>query len=117
MSGKSSGYSNRMALQSYTETRDAAKQMVKTWSDEAALWAKIEFAYKGEEMLGGVRQSKTPVLASVSQVWLYTRYRTDVVFSPRKRIRFGTRYFEIISFYVTEGHGKEFKILCHEVQP
>ena len=116
MSRRASKYDRRMHLQSFTTTRSAAKQPVKTWTDEAGFWGRIEFAYKGEETVGGIRHSEVPQLASVSQVWIYLRYRSDVVFSPTKRIRLDSRYFEIVAWYDSSGEHRELKILCKEVQ-
>ncbi len=116
MSRRASQYNRRMHLQNYTTTRTPSKQLVKTWADEAPFWGRVEFAYKGEETLGGVRDSQVPQFVSISQVWIYLRYRTDVQFLASKRIRYGTRLFDIISPYDASGDQRELKILCREVQ-
>lgn len=116
MSKATSRYRTRMVLQNFTVTRDAVKQPVKTWFDEVEFWGEIDFAYKGEEMLGGHRESETPLLVSLSQVWIFTRYRRDVLFSPQKRIVADGRIFEIVAWYDATNRKRRLQILVQEVQ-
>ena len=117
MSGKTGQYSNRMRLQEYTETRSAAGQMKKSWVDLTSMWASIDVAYKGEEMMGGSRESETPKLGALGYFWIKTPYRTDVTFSSRYRIVFGSRIFNIVIATDTKSLHREWKILVTEVQP
>lgn len=115
MSSSSSRLRYRLVLMDYTEERSGSKQKVKTWFDEASFWGQIDFAYKGEETIGGHRESEVPQLASVSQVWIYTRHRNDIRFEARKRIRYGSRIFQIVAVYDTP-RMRRFRILAQEVQ-
>jgi head-tail adaptor len=116
MTRRASRYKRRMALQSFTETRTPSKQLIKVWSDEAPFWGRVEFAYKGEEIIGGVRDSEVTQVASVSQIWVYLRYRSDLLFSPVKRVRFGDRFLGIVTAYDASDERREIRLLCMEVQ-
>lgn len=115
MSRRTSRYNLLMYLQDYTLTRDAAKQNVKTWANLTEFWGKLDFAYKGEEILSGSRRNETPELASSSEVWISLRLRNDVTFSPRYRIVYEGRIFNIVSFYKSLQR-REIRVLCREVQ-
>lgn len=116
MSRRNSRYKDRFHLQDSTTTRSASKQQVKTWADEAAFWGRMDFAYKGEETIGGIRDSEVPQMVSIGQVWIELRYRSDITFSPQKRIRYGSRYFDIIAHYDARGEHRKLRVLCREVQ-
>lgn len=105
-----------MFIQTYTESRDEYRQVHREWFDTAPFWGLLEVAYKGQEMMGGQRDSQVPQQISLSQLWIFLRYRTDITISTTHRVRFGERYFDINAVYDDHSRQETLKLLCTEVQ-
>jgi len=115
MSGKASKYRYRMSIQKASLTRSAVGQQKESWSDSFSFWGGLERAYRGEEMLGGTRESKTLKVASVGYHYVTLRSRSDKTISTMDRVRHGTRIMDIMS--IDRSSAEEIKLLCREIQP
>jgi SPP1 family predicted phage head-tail adaptor len=96
----------RITFQSQSSTQDSFGQPVDTWSDVATVWA-------GIITTGGKEFYAAQKLHAETTAVMKIRYRTDLL--PTMRIKYGSRYFDILAINdVDEGH-REMLITCKEV--
>lgn len=104
---KSGDFRHQITLQSPSYARDAKQELVATWTDEATVWAAIEWG-------SGRRFAEASQLnAEVSGI-IRIRYRSDV--QPTWRIYYDERYFQIISIANVMERGRELQLNCKEFQ-
>lgn len=95
----------KVVLQSYTTSQDSYGAEVKTYSDTATVWAKTT-PLKGREYF----QAKQ--INAEIELEIKIRYRSV---NPKMRIKFGARYFEILSVINVDEKNEELLLMCKEV--
>ena len=98
---------HRVALQTESTTRDAGGGQIKAWATQATVWARVE-PLRGFEQLQAMQHQES-VTHRVT-----IRYRSDVIPTPKGRVEFGTRLFNIKSVLNVEERGKFLVMLCEE---
>lgn len=96
---------HRVKLQVYTATRDSFGGEVEAWTDIAELWASIE-PISGKEYFAS-QQINAEVNTKI-----VIRYKAGV--NPKMRIKFGDRFFEIVSVICIQEKRKEIHLMCKE---
>ena len=96
---------HRITLQSATDTPDGGGGFTTVWTDVATVWAAIE-PLKGREQLHAA-QLETPVTHRVT-----LRYRAGV--TPKMRVKFGTRVFNIRAVIDAEERHRTLELMCEE---
>jgi len=104
---KSGDLRHRITLQSPSHSRDEYQQMVPTWTDEATVWAAIEWG-------SGRRYVEASQLNAEIKGVVRIRYRSDV--QPTWRISYDGRYFQILSIANVMERGRELQLNCKEFQ-
>lgn len=97
---------HRVVVQSASESRAADGGVTFTWSDVSTRWASIEPA-SGKEFL-----SSQQVAAEVTHKITLRNYDT---LTPQHRLKFGTRYFNIISVLRPDEIKHSMEVLAKEV--
>lgn len=98
---------NRVDLQRVTVTRDSHGDQVKTWATLATVWASIE-PLSGREFL-----QASQVMSDVT-VRIKIRGNPDLALTPKDRVKFGARVFDIRHVIDWGGRGVETQLLCTE---
>lgn len=96
---------NRITVQKYTETRSNAGQVLKSYTDSVSRWAYIKPLTTRE-----ILQAQQISSEITHEVWL--RYPLDV--TPKDRIAFGLRTFEILGVVNVDEENRFLKLLCKE---
>jgi len=96
----------RITLQANVPTKSDEGEFVDTWVDMATVWAAIE-PLSGRAYFTA-QQANSDVTGTVR-----IRYRTDV--KPSWRIKYGDRYFQIVTL-INQGENRaELKIMYKEI--
>ena len=95
----------RITLEQNTPTANAMGEMVDTYSDFATVWAAIE-------PLTGNRLFQAQQANSLATGVVRIRYLAGVL--PTMRIRFGTRYFQILTIIDVDMNHVELHLLYKE---
>ena len=95
---------HRITFQRPTEEKDRLGGYEDDWIDVVSTWAQIT-PVSGKEYLTQMRET------FVSHK-VYCRYRSGI--TPRMRIKFGERYFRIISVLNWEERNEGLTIMCEE---
>ncbi len=97
---------HRVEIQSFTESQDSSGEPSKTWSTEATVWAAIE-PFVGKEAMdaGKIEARMTHKI----------RLRSRDGLTPDKRIKFGTRIFDIVSAVDVMERNHEMVVMAVEV--
>jgi SPP1 family predicted phage head-tail adaptor len=98
----------RITIQAYVVTRDSFGAEEPTWTDVATVWASVT-PVSGKEYFASAQVS-----AEVSTK-ITMRYRSGI--TPKMRVVFGTRIFEISSVLNFEERGIELNLMCKESVP
>lgn len=98
---------DRVDLQRVSVTPDSHGDQVKTWATLATVWASIE-PLSGREFL-----QASQVMSDVT-VRIRIRGRTDITLTPKDRVQFGTRLFDIRHVIDWGGKGVETQLMCTE---
>lgn len=98
---------HRIDLQRVSVTADSHGDQVKTWTTLATVWAeKIE-------MTGRERNVGAVVLADVTHEFRI-RARPDLALTPKDRVRFGSRVFDIRAVIERADSRAEYRLQCTE---
>lgn len=98
---------NRVDLQRVTVTTDSHGDQIKTWATLATVWASVE-PLSGREFL------QASQVASDVTVRIKIRGRSDITLTPKDRVQFGSRVFDIRHVIDWGGRGVETQLLCTE---
>ena len=98
---------NRITFQEPVHTRDTFQADVITYTDVVTVWAAIDWE-------SGRRFLEAAQLNAEVQGVVRIRYRDDV--KPEWRIKFGDRYFEIISIANIQERRRELQLNVKEAQ-
>ena len=98
---------NQVELQRVAVTADAFGDQVKTWATLATVWASIE-PLSGREFL-----QASQVMSDIT-VRIKIRGRSDIALTPKDRVLFGARTFDIRHVIDWGGNGIETQLLCTE---
>ena len=97
---------NRITLQKPVQTRNTFNEMVTTYPDVATVWAAVEWR-------SGRRYESANQLNSEIQGIIRIRYRSDI--KPEWRIKYGTRYIQILSIANVYEKDRELQLNCKEM--
>lgn len=97
---------HKVTVQASTPTRNDVGAEVESWSDEFTVWASVE-PLKGRKFMEGAAQTQT-----VSHR-VMVRYRDG--FTPEKRLKFGMRFFTIVSVIHVEERQQMMQLMCQEL--
>lgn len=98
---------HQITLQEPAPTTNGYNEEVPGWTDAATVWAAIEWG-------SGRRYLEAKQLNAEVQGIVRIRYRSDI--KPEWRIKYGSRYFEIISIANIRESDQELQINCKESQ-
>ena len=93
-------------LQSYTSTPNGMGGFLQSWSTTATVWAAIWPTSASEQ-----KKAAAPTMVATHQI----RIRYYPGLSAAWRVRFGLRYFSIVSIVNHEEHNVQVDLLCREV--
>jgi len=93
-------------LQSYTSTPDGMGGETSVWATEKTVWAAIWPVSVSEQ-----RRAAAPTAVGTHQI----RIRYYAGLSAAWRVKFGTRYFSIVSVVDKEERHVQMDLLCREV--
>lgn len=96
---------HRIRIQEYVAGRDIFGAEEPAWMDVATVWASVT-PVSGKEYFASA-QTNAEVSTKITM-----RYRSGI--TPKMRIVFGTRIFEIISVLNFEERGVELNLMCKE---
>ena len=96
-----------VTIQRVTVTPDSHGDGVKTWADLANAWASIE-PLSGREFL-----QASQVMSDVT-VRIKMRGRSDISLTPKDRVVYGARTFDIRHIVDWQGKGVEWHLMCTE---
>ena len=96
---------HKITIQDYTESQNSYGEVTKTWSDYATVWASIE-PVRGREFWDS-KQINAEITAKIT-----IRYLAGV--TPKMRIKYGARIFEIISVINPEERNKDLQLMVKE---
>ncbi len=94
----------RITIQTNTPTRGTDGASVDSWADSVTVWA--EKLYRGSREF----MSLQSVNAEITEVFIIRNRSVDA----QDRIKYGSRYFDIIGTFDPTGRGVETHILCKE---
>ena len=100
---------SRITIQYPNPTQDPTNDPVVAWVDLAMVWADIR-PVGGQERL---QRQADQVVAQVDHR-IKMRWRGDV--TPKMRVKFGARYFDIGPVDDPDGRKRELVLQCREVQ-
>lgn len=96
---------HRVTVAKYTETKGTTGQVIKSYTDSATRWAMIK-SLTTRELL----QAQQIHAEMTHEVWL--RYPLNV--SPKDRVTFGERIFEILGVQNIDERNRFIKLMCVE---
>lgn len=96
---------NRVIIQIPTKIKNAIGEWYDAWSDWANVWASIE-PNSGKTYYAGLQAN------SVVEGKIVIRYRTGV--QPTMRVKYGNRYFKILSVVHPQERKKELHLMYQE---
>ena len=99
---------HRIKIQEYTAGRDSFGSEEPIWTDVVTVWASVTPG-SGKEHFASA-QVNAEVSTKISM-----RYRSGI--TPKMRVAFGTRIFEIVSVLNYEERGIELNLMCKESVP
>jgi len=97
---------HRIELQSNTPTQDSYGEPIASWATDDTVWASIE-PLSGRELLRAQEVQ--------AEVTTRIRIRYSAYAIPQARVKWGTRYFEIVSIINDRSIDREQELLCVEV--
>ena len=97
----------RIELQRVTVAADSHGDQTKTWATIGYAWASIE-PLSGREFLAA-----SQVMSDIT-VRIKLRGRSDITLTPKDRVKFGTRYFDIRHIVDWGGKGTDWQLMCTE---
>lgn len=95
----------RVTIQTKTITYDSYHAPIETWADTVTVWAGIETTGGGEFYAAQKINANTEMLITI-------RYRT---IAKTQRIKYGTRYFEILNINNVGERDREIQLSVKEV--
>ncbi len=97
----------RVAIQNYTETRDAMGHPIQSYSTVATVYAAVE-PIKGREFFAAEQ------VQSDTDVRIRMRYRDDITIDTRSRVTHETHTYDVMNvIHVSERH-RELHLMCKE---
>lgn len=96
-----------MQIQQATESQNTVGESVKTWATVATIWARVD-PLRGTEYFTAM-QTKATVDTKITM-----RKNAFPSLSPKHRILFGTRIFDIEAVIDVEGIGDAMEVNCKE---
>lgn len=101
---------HRVTIQQACEEQAASGAVTIEWKDVVHRWAQVQ-PVTGREIISGQQ-----VRAEIShRVWM--RYQPGIVITPKERLMFGDRVFNILSIINRNEKDRELELLCTEVLP
>jgi len=98
---------HRVEIQKATESQNTVGEAVKTWATAASVWARVS-PLRGSEYFTAM-QTKASVDTKITM-----RKNAFPTLSPKHRIRFGARIFDIESVIDVDGLGDAMEVNCKE---
>lgn len=99
-------FRHRVTIQKYTPTHDSFGEEVKEWVDVCTVWA-------GVEPLRGREFFRAQTIHAEVTTRVSIRYRGGI--SPKMRVVFDGRFFDILSVINEEEKNKEIQLMCKEM--
>lgn len=96
---------HRIAIEDFTTAQDAYGVPIRTWSTNSTVWGSIE-------PISGREQMEADQIAGEVTHRVRLRHTTNV--TNTTRLKFGTRYFDVVSIMDNREIGAELEILCKE---
>lgn len=96
---------HQIELQSATETLDSYRQPIFTWATYATVWADVRGLYGVEGEFADSIQAKTSFQVDL-------RYNSSI--TTDTRIKWGSRYMQVVSVIDPEGRKRRLRLLCVE---
>jgi SPP1 family predicted phage head-tail adaptor len=96
---------HRVSIQAPSETLDDFGEADLSWATDSTVWASIE------PISGNERFSSDQVTAELTHR-VFIRYLTGL--TPRKRLLFGSRVFQIQSILNKDEKNEQLELLCRE---
>jgi len=97
---------HRVTIQKKTTSQDSYGAEQETWTNVATVWAGIE-PLRGREYIDA--QNATAEVTHRVRI----RYQSGI--TPRMRVSFGSRTFEIVSVINVLERNRELELMCREV--
>jgi len=98
---------HRVTIQHRTHAQDSYGEMDITYTDGDTIWANIKPMYANE--LFRAQQINSKINTKI-----ITRFRRDI--TTVERLKFGTRYFNVLGVIDPEEKHRELQLLCEEVR-
>lgn len=98
---------HRVTVQRATDSIDQYGDQTPTWTALGTVWASVE-PLSGREYFAAA-QMQSEINARVT-----LRPISGVTITPKDRVKFGTRYFDVQSVINLEERGRELQLLCVE---
>jgi SPP1 family predicted phage head-tail adaptor len=99
---------HKIIIQEYSASRDSFGAEVQNWTDKASVFASVT-PVSGKEYFAA-QQWNAEVTTKITM-----RYLSDI--SPKMRVLFDNRIFEILSVLNFEERNIELNLMCKEVVP
>jgi SPP1 family predicted phage head-tail adaptor len=94
-----------VTIEQITGTQDAWGQEIQTWSTFLTAWASIE-------ELGGQESAKAQQIFAIGTVRIRMRYQAGI--TPRMRVTYGLRHFDIKNISDPDGRRRRLELICEE---
>ena len=98
---------HRVVIQRATDAIDQYGDQTKTWASLATVWAAVE-PLNGREFFAAA-QTQSQVSTRIT-----IRPLIDQTITPKDRVKFGSRYFDIQTVINVEERNIELQLLCAE---
>lgn len=99
-------YNRRITIQRKTVTYNSYNEPIEAWSDNASVWAGIVTSGGGEFYAAQKLNAETSAVFKI-------RYTDD--FTTLDRIKYGSRYFQILALNDVDARHEELRISAKEV--
>lgn len=97
----------RVAIQAASVTQNTSGEEIPNWATETTAWAQIQQGSISERFSASAGQRASEITHTVRM-----RYRTDI--TPKKRLLWGTRVFEILGQMDPDGRTATLLVMCKE---
>jgi SPP1 family predicted phage head-tail adaptor len=97
---------HRIKIQKLEKNQDTFGQPVESWPDVATVWASVE-------PLVGRQFFEAETITHELTHKIKLRYRQGV--TPSMRVKFGDRYFQIVSIINYQERNRELQLMCREL--
>jgi SPP1 family predicted phage head-tail adaptor len=98
----------RIELQAFTAVSDGMGGSTKTWTTEDTTWAAIWPVSASETI-----RAQSPTMTATHRIQM--RYREELQVKASWRVKYGARYFSIVSIINKDEKNIQLDLLCREV--